>query len=196
MDSLPIRNKLCCPSLKIFERFVSVLFSKMPSHCEAKKSRRSVSRVLSTPLRMLDGHSSGTGVAACLARPTRAADRKHSRAHARRHNAGRPYSVLLPVGFTLPTLSPGLRCALTAPFHPYLGRTLGGLFSVALSLGSPPPAVSRHRISVEPGLSSSRLLYPPAAVQPSGSLAPAPAINPGQLPKMLAPAQRPILASF
>ncbi len=30
----------------------------------------------------------------------------------------------------------------------------GGLFSVALSLGSPPPAVSRHRIPVEPGLSS------------------------------------------
>ncbi len=32
----------------------------------------------------------------------------------------------------------------------------GGLFSVALSLGSPPPAVSRHRISVEPGLSSTK----------------------------------------
>ena len=31
---------------------------------------------------------------------------------------------------------------------------IGGLFSVALSLGSPPPDVIRHRISVEPGLSS------------------------------------------
>ncbi len=30
----------------------------------------------------------------------------------------------------------------------------GGLFSVALSLGSPPPDVIRHRFSVEPGLSS------------------------------------------
>ena len=30
----------------------------------------------------------------------------------------------------------------------------GGLLSVALSLGSPPPAVNRHRVSVEPGLSS------------------------------------------
>ena len=30
----------------------------------------------------------------------------------------------------------------------------GGLFSVALSLGSPPPAISRHRSFVEPGLSS------------------------------------------
>ena len=35
----------------------------------------------------------------------------------------------------------------------------GGLFSVALSLGSPPPAVSRHRIPVEPGLSSSALAH-------------------------------------
>ncbi len=32
--------------------------------------------------------------------------------------AGRPYSVLLPVGFTLPPLLPAARCALTAPFHP------------------------------------------------------------------------------
>ena len=37
--------------------------------------------------------------------------------------------------------------------RPKTGPT-GGLFSVALSLGSPPPAVSRHRVSVEPGLSS------------------------------------------
>ncbi len=32
----------------------------------------------------------------------------------------------------------------------------GGLISVALSLGSPPPDVIRHRVSVEPGLSSMR----------------------------------------
>jgi hypothetical protein len=31
----------------------------------------------------------------------------------------RPYSVLLPAGFTLPRLLPAARCALTAPFHPY-----------------------------------------------------------------------------
>jgi hypothetical protein len=30
----------------------------------------------------------------------------------------------------------------------------GGLFSVALSLGSRPPDVIRHRLSMEPGLSS------------------------------------------
>ncbi len=60
------------------------------------------------------------------------------------------------MGFALPPALPKERCALTAPFHPCLqpeGRA-GGLFSVALSLGSPPPAVSRHRSPVEPGLSS------------------------------------------
>lgn len=38
------------------------------------------------------------------------------------------------------------RCALTAPFHPYLagrGRR-GGIFSVALSVGSRPPGVTWH----------------------------------------------------
>ena len=86
--------------------------------------------------------------------------------------AGRPYSVLLPVGFALPPLSPAARCALTAPFHPCrrTGRSLrgGGLFSVALSLRSPSPAVSRHRILVEPGLSSTGVQPPAAAARPSG----------------------------
>jgi len=31
------------------------------------------------------------------------------------------YLVLLPMGFALPPMSPPARCALTAPFHPYLG---------------------------------------------------------------------------
>ncbi len=71
--------------------------------------------------------------------------------------AGRPYSVLLLVGFTLPPPLPGARCALAAPFHPCSQPDrpgAGGLFSVALSLGSPPPAVGRHHVPVEPGLSS------------------------------------------
>lgn len=34
-----------------------------------------------------------------------------------------PYSVLLPVGFTMPCLLPAMRWALTPPFHPY-SRTL------------------------------------------------------------------------
>ena len=129
-----------------------------------KGARRPVSRVLSAPAlslrRARDGHSSGTRLAARLARPTRATGREcpcDSLADRSAGLAGRPYSVLLPVGFTLPPLLPGARCALAAPFHPCRRGTspcAGGLFSVALSLGSPPPAVSRHRIPVEPGLSS------------------------------------------
>jgi len=44
-------------------------------------------------------------------------------------------------------------------------RGRGGLFSVALSLGSPPPDVIRHRVSLEPGLSSA------SRRRPSGRLA-------------------------
>jgi hypothetical protein len=41
----------------------------------------------------------------------------------------------------------------------------GGFFSVALSLGLPPPEVIRHRVSVEPGLSSAAKA---AAIRPAG----------------------------
>src|SRR5512142_479626 len=53
-----------------------------------------------------------------------------------------PYLVLLRRGFTSRSRSRGPRCALTAPFHPCLLRvlahaTIGGLFSVALSVALP-----------------------------------------------------------
>ena len=85
-------------------------------------ARRPVSRVLSAPpparrlMATLDGHSSGTPVAGRLSRPTRTAARKPA---CRAKAARRPYLVLLPVGFTVPSPSPATRCALTAPFHPY-----------------------------------------------------------------------------
>src|ERR1700759_2110022 len=86
-------------------------------------------------------------IAAHLTRPTRTTIRKRINCH--------PYLVLLPVGLAKPPLLPRTRCALTAPFQPCRTfRVLGGVISVALSLGSPPPAVNRHRLSVEPGLSS------------------------------------------
>ncbi len=86
--------------------------------CATRKgSRRSVSRVLSmvcttgrpflwdvpcgTPRATNPGGGSGNSCFPALPQ-----------------KAGRPYSVLLPVGFTLPALLPGPRCALTAPFHP------------------------------------------------------------------------------
>ena len=79
-------------------------------------------------------HSSGTRVAARLVRPTR--ERRGPR-------LSLPYLVLLRVGFTLPPVLPPARCALTAPFHPY-PRSAGGMFSVALSVGSRPPGVTWH----------------------------------------------------
>ena len=86
----------------------------------------------------------------------------------------RPYSVLLPVWFAVPDPLPDPRCALTAPFHPCpaslpFGAPPGGSFSVALSLGLPPPEVIRHRMSMEPGLSSPESLsaLAGAAVRPT-----------------------------
>jgi len=83
------------------------------------------------------------------------------------------YLVLLPVRFAQPLALPSARCALTAPFHPYRPEPLlaaaGGIVSVALSLGLLPPGVTRHRPSVEPGLSS--LAARKQQERPSGHLA-------------------------
>src|SRR5689334_3067711 len=49
-----------------------------------------------------------------------------------------------------------------------LPRERGGLLSVALSLGSPPPDVIRHPFSVEPGLSSIPARAGTAAARPTG----------------------------
>ncbi len=59
------------------------------------------------------------------------------------------YLVLLQVGFALPLPLPSPRCALTAPFHPYPlslsnRNRSGGIFSVALSVGSHRPGVTWH----------------------------------------------------
>ena len=51
------------------------------------------------------------------------------------------------------------------PAHPFSAS--GGLFSVALSLGLPPPGVTRHPDPVEPGLSSP---FEKQRQQPSGHL--------------------------
>ncbi len=49
-------------------------------------------------------------------------------------------------GLPCRNLLPAARCALTAPFHPYLcqNMTIGGMLSVALSVGSRPPGVTWH----------------------------------------------------
>jgi hypothetical protein len=66
----------------------------------------------------------------------------------------RPRGALLPHPFTLAFSLNGL----------WAPRS-GGLLSVALSLGSPPPDVIRRRIRMEPGLSSA---FQAAAVRPTG----------------------------
>ena len=135
---------------------------------------RPVSRVLSGGKALRDGHSSGTRVAHAP-RATNPGGVAWKRAWRRKlpRTPGHPYLVLLPVGFTVPLLLPVARCALTAPFHPCLmaEATIGGLISVALSLGSPPAAVSRHRVSMEPGLSSAGVASQQIPPPGSGRLA-------------------------
>ena len=83
----------------------------------------------------------------------------------------RPYSVLLPVGFTLPPLLPGARCALAAPFRPCprgISRPLRGRFvfcgtvpEVTLAGGWPAPFSRGARTFL-------CRRVPTAAVRPSG----------------------------
>jgi len=81
----------------------------------------------------------------------------------------RPYSVLLQAGLALPSLFPETRCALTAPFHPYLSGeperrfAFCGAIPRASSCLVPRADVIRRLAIVEPGLSSRKLppLRPP-----------------------------------
>jgi len=135
--------------------------------CQVKSTRdgarRPVSRVLSDipSRRCRDGHSSGTCIAARLARPTRATGRKRPCIG----DPPLPGEGAMPAAPIRSCSRWGLPCRPCCQARGALlphrftladgGRTgIGGLFSVALSLGSPPPAVGRHRVSVEPGLSS------------------------------------------
>ena len=97
----------------------------------------------------MDSHSSGTNVAVCLKQPTRSQ-------RGSRHME--TYLVLLRVGFTLPLLLPVARCALTAPFHPYLySRTNHRRSSLCCTgRGLSPPRCYLALYPLEPGLSSVR----------------------------------------
>ena len=85
-----------------------------------------------------DGHSSGTPVTRRLKQPTRAAGPDGPKDKGKPSALHRSYSVLLPVGFTVPFPLPETRCALAAPFHPcrrLVRNTPEAVyFSVALSL--------------------------------------------------------------
>jgi hypothetical protein len=116
-----------------------------------------------------DGHSSRAAVAGRLRRPTRATARRRARKHCCLQS---PLFGLAPGGAchapdvaaravrSYRTLSP-----LPREFRALRARLRGGLLSVALSLGSPPPDVIRRRVSMEPGLSSA---FGAAAIRPTG----------------------------
>lgn len=105
-----------------------------------------------------DGHSSGTRIAARLEQPTRTTGLRNQ-----------PLSACAESVVPIRSCSRwGLpcrpRCRVRGALLPHLFTLTdgqepklmagGGSISVALSLGSPPPDVIRHRVSVEPGLSS------------------------------------------
>ena len=72
-------------------------------------------------LRGRGDHSSGATVTGDL-NATNPDDGAEMRLGASEDRRGRPYSVLLRVGLAMPLPLPAARCALTAPFHPYLGK--------------------------------------------------------------------------
>lgn len=64
------------------------------------------------------------------------------------------YLVLLRVEFTLPWSVTSHAVGSYPTLSPLLRTSRSGFLSVALSLRSPSPGVTRHRVSLEPGLSS------------------------------------------
>ncbi len=110
------------------------------------------------PGSVVDSHSSGAHVAVRLERPTR-----------ERRGPRHCSPIWSCSGWGLPCrrVLPPARCALTAPFHPCRrpGGRFGGLFSVALSVGSRRPGVTWH-----PALWSPDFPPRPQAARLSGRL--------------------------
>ena len=112
-----------------------------------KKWSRPVSRVLCALRR--DSHSSRRRVAAALKRPTR--ERRGPR-------HGSPIRSCSRWGLPCRRLLPATRWALTPPFHPCRPCGLGGLLSVALSVGSRRPGVTWHLALRSPDFPRPRLV--------------------------------------
>lgn len=84
----------------------------------------------------------------------------------------KPYLVLLQVEFTLQLLLPAIRCALTAPFQPYLcpfrrNEAIGGLLSAALVVGLTRPGVTWHPTLWSPDFPPPYNKYKAAIVWPT-----------------------------
>jgi len=111
-------------------------------------------------LRKRDGHSSGAPVARRIVQPTRMTDLDRSSA---RRPQRHPYSVLLPVRFAVPPslLTGAVGSYPTVSPLPRPIRNAAGavcfLWHCLWDVGGEayiPPDVIRHRLSMEPGLSS------------------------------------------
>ena len=138
---------------------------------EALVARRSVSRVLSRPR---------AGMAIHLGRslPNASRDRpERRRGRPARRRQPRPAPPAAPTWscsrWGLPCRRRCRRRGALLPHHFTLAarrlerRRARRCVSVALSLGSPPPGVTRHRASVEPGLSSLRRANPTKSGHPT-----------------------------
>ncbi len=101
----------------------------------------------------MDDHSSRVPVTKHLKQPTRTAARKTS-LRSRHTSLHRPSLFGFAPGGVYRAASVTRRAVRSYRTLSPLPVKTGGLLSVALSLRSPPPAINRHRISVEPGLSS------------------------------------------
>ena len=117
------------------------------------------------PGSVVGNHSSGPAVTGGLKQPTR----KH---RGPRHCF--PIWSCSRWGLPCRRVLPPARCALTAPFHPYPYPAVagaGGIFSVALSVGSRPPGITWHPALWSPD-------FPPFRLMAEARL-------PGRLPRLL-----------
>src|SRR5215831_17199441 len=86
--------------------------------------------------------------------------------------ACRPYLVLLPVGFAMPSPLPAARWALTPPFHPYRPARAGRRFAFCGTFPGVAPA-GRYPAPSSPGartfLTGDLSVLAGAAVRPAGA---------------------------
>ena len=116
-------------------------------------ARWPISRVLSLSRSSLDDHSSGMRIAAHLD-ATDPDDGAETHLSTGPKSLERPSLFGLAPGGVYPAAAVTSRAVRSYRTFSPLPAEAGGLFSVALSLGLPPPDVIRHLASVEPGLSS------------------------------------------
>ena len=110
----------CCRAF--CSTFVLTFRGEASRNAELRRARQPVSRVLSPPA------IEWRVMTIPLGRPLPDASRDLPGRLARKpafppQRERRPYLVLLPVGFTVPSPLPATRCALTAPFHPCRRRS-------------------------------------------------------------------------